>query len=70
LTKNEFAVKVFDKKRLFTSNYDAKALLRELRILRLINHDSLLKFHEIYESNNHIYIVQEFLKGEKLSDLM
>ncbi|CAD8058156.1 unnamed protein product [Paramecium sonneborni] len=69
VSKQEFAVKVFDKKRLLTNNYESKKFLKELKIIRQLEHSNLLCFYEVFESNNHIYLLEEYLKGEKLSQL-
>ncbi|CAD8143401.1 unnamed protein product [Paramecium octaurelia] len=67
VSKQEFAVKVFDKKRLLTNNYESKKFLKELKIIRQLEHPHLLHFYEVFESNNHIYMLEEYLKGQKLS---
>ncbi|CAD8060089.1 unnamed protein product [Paramecium sonneborni] len=70
VTKQEYAVKVFDKNRLLTNNYESKNFLKELKITRLLEHSHLLSCYEVFESNNHIYLLQEYLKGEKLSQII
>ncbi|CAD8055856.1 unnamed protein product [Paramecium sonneborni] len=68
--RQEYAVKVFDKKRLLINQFEAKKFLKELKIMRCLDNSNLLKFYEIYESNNHIYIILELLRGEKLSSIV
>ncbi|CAD8057188.1 unnamed protein product [Paramecium sonneborni] len=68
--RQEYAVKVFDKKRLLINNFEAKKFMKELKIIRCLDNHNLLKFQEIYESNNHIYVILELLRGEKLSSIV
>lgn len=67
MTKKEYAVKVFDKKRLLINKFEAKKFLKELKIIRCLNNQNLLKLYEVYESNNHIYLILELFTGEKLA---
>ncbi|CAK69356.1 unnamed protein product (macronuclear) [Paramecium tetraurelia] len=69
LTKYEYAVKVFDKKRLLINKFEAKKFLKELKIIRCLDNQNLLKIYEVYESNNHIYLILELFKGEKLATI-
>ena len=38
-----------------------------MQILKLINHDNLIKFNEIYESNEIIFLITNYLSGGDLS---
>ncbi|CAD8141378.1 unnamed protein product [Paramecium octaurelia] len=66
-SRQEFAVKIYDKKRLLTNNYESKKFLKELKIIRQLEHPNLLHFYEVFESNNHIYLLEDYLKGQQLS---
>lgn len=69
MTKKEYAVKVFDKKRLLINKFEAKKFLKELKIIRCLDNQNLLKLYEVYESNNHIYLILELFAGEKLDSI-
>lgn len=56
-TNEEFAVKVFNKKWLNNNLGEKKSVLNEIKIMRNVNHPKILKFIELYEGENHIYLV-------------
>lgn len=41
-------------------------LLRELEILKTLDHPNVIKFHEIYEDQQYFFIVQEYCSGGEL----
>ncbi|CAD8145590.1 unnamed protein product [Paramecium octaurelia] len=60
----EFAVKVFDKSIL--KSQDRRALLKEIELLRLMNHKNVVTIQETYENDQYIYLVQELYQGGEL----
>ena len=40
--------------------------LRELNILKTLDHPNIIKFNEIYEDELYFYIVQEYCEGGEL----
>lgn len=40
--------------------------MRELEILRMINHARVILLHEVYESKDHVNLVFDFLRGGDL----
>lgn len=59
-------MKIFDKK-----NSDPKHLklfLKEIELLKYLNHPYIVNFYEVYENRNEMFIVQEMLRGGELSD--
>lgn len=44
------------------------SLYNEIQILRKLDHPNIIKLHEVYETGNHIYMVQTYLKGGDLFD--
>lgn len=53
----KFAVKVFNKNQLNENKNEKKSLLNEIRIMRSVNNPKILKLVELYEGENHIYLV-------------
>lgn len=41
-------------------------MVREIELLRLLNHPGIVKLYEVYESNSHIYLIMEYIKGGDL----
>ncbi|CAD8170451.1 unnamed protein product [Paramecium octaurelia] len=64
--KLQFAVKVFEKSKMINTETDRLALLKEISILRKLNYKGLIKLHEVYEDETHIYLVQDYLQGGEL----
>ncbi|CAD8067714.1 unnamed protein product [Paramecium primaurelia] len=62
--RKEFAVKVFDKQIL--KSQDRPALLKEIELLRLMNHKNVVTIQETYENDQYIYLVQELYQGGEL----
>ncbi|CAD8153251.1 unnamed protein product [Paramecium pentaurelia] len=62
--RKELAVKVFDKTILQCK--DKLALLKEIELLRLMNHKNVVSIQEIYENDYYIYLVQELYQGGEL----
>jgi serine/threonine-protein kinase ULK4 len=57
------AVKCVDKA------YKAK-VTNEVRILNMMDHPNILKFHNWYETNNHYWIIVEYCSGGDLMNLL
>lgn len=52
------AVKVIDK-RIFTSSFNLKNLHSEIDIMKRVNHKNIVKLHDVFQTNNNMYIVTE-----------
>jgi len=62
------AVKTFDKAALLKQDKAKASLISEINIMRRLDHESIIKLHDVYESENHVYLVQEVLHGGELFD--
>lgn len=49
-----------------TKVFDIKLLLREINILKSIDHPNIIKFYEFFEEESEIHIVMEFCSGGEL----
>lgn len=70
-TKQERAVKIFEKKSLLENKRVSKnrqAILNEINIMRQVDHPNIIRLYEIYEGSFHIYLVMDLLKGGELYD--
>lgn len=63
-----FAAKIFEKTEVSKSDKLRKALLSELKIMRMVDHPYILKMHQVYEGDQHIYIVFDIMYGRELFD--
>ena len=42
--------------------------MRELAIMRKLNHHGVLKLYEVYEDDGHIFFVMDYLEGGELQN--
>ncbi|CAD8141236.1 unnamed protein product [Paramecium octaurelia] len=61
-----YAVKVFEKNKMRSSEIDKQALLKEISIMRKLNHNGVIKLHEVFEDEINIYFVLDYLEGGEL----
>jgi len=47
---------------------DIKLLLREVQIMRKLDHPNILKLYEVYESDEEFFLVMELVTGKELFD--
>jgi len=57
----EVAVKIVKKKEL--SLKDMELLKREIEVLKVCQHPNIIRFYDVFENSDFIYIVMEYLKG-------
>ena len=62
-TGEQYAVKAFSKEHLEAQSKGKQALQVELSLLRELDHPNVIKFYEIHESVNSLYLVMEVLHG-------
>ncbi|CAK59617.1 unnamed protein product (macronuclear) [Paramecium tetraurelia] len=67
VSKQEFAVKIFDKT---SSKFDLTCIKQELHILRQMDHPNTSHIIEAYESSKYLYLIQEFYKYGSLYDYL
>jgi len=66
-TGGEAAVKVMAKKSLKKKD-DIKLLMREVELLKSLDHPNIMKIFEFFEDDNHFYVVGEVYRGGELFD--
>ncbi len=44
--------------------------MNEIRILRKLDHPNIVKLHEVYEIDDEVCLVLEYIKGERLFDVI
>ncbi|CAD8070270.1 unnamed protein product [Paramecium sonneborni] len=62
---NDYAVKILKKSSLI-DEADLVALFKEIKVLRIVQTEFCVKFYEIFENSENIYIVMELLIGKDL----
>ncbi|CAD8076130.1 unnamed protein product [Paramecium sonneborni] len=69
ITQQDFAVKVFDKKAI-CKYQDYQLIIKELQIIRNLNHPGIIKFFETYENDDHIFLIYEMVEQGELYALI
>jgi len=64
----DYAVKTFAKDLLISVDKAKPSLINEINVMRKLEHESVIRLFNIYESDNHIYLVLELLNGGELFD--
>ena len=67
-TKEKFAVKVIKKN--VTEVRSLTLIQRELDILRVVNHTNVVRLHDLFDSNEKLYFVLEYMSGGPLYDVL
>ena len=53
-----FAVKAFSKQNTFAAKNGKESLINELAVMRVLDHQNILRLESVYESENSIYVVE------------
>ena len=67
-TKKLYAIKTLKKSEVRKSNRSTNHVLTEIDILRDMSHPNIIKLHSVFESNNSIHLILEYLEGGELFD--
>lgn len=59
-----FAVKVFNKGLIMNDMTEIKCLLYEIKMMREMKNERILKLHEIYEGENFVYCLTDLYLGD------
>ena len=61
------AVKILEKSRI-KDKADKERVVREIKILKRVNHPAFVKLYEIIENPERIYLIMEYAEGGELFD--
>ena len=61
------AVKAFSKEKQFSGDKGRESLENEVKLMRRVNHSSIMKLEGVYETENSIYVILEYLEGTQLN---
>ena len=67
ITQEKFAMKIYEKK-ILNDNIKKKCILREIEILKKINHPNIVKLYDTIISDKNILLIQELVNGISLRD--
>ncbi|CAD8098705.1 unnamed protein product [Paramecium primaurelia] len=66
----QMAIKAFSKQAAYAEDHGKEAIVNELTIMRKLNNHHLMRMHEIFETQNSLYVALELLEGGSLYDLI
>ena len=69
-TGEKFAAKVFAKEGQKLEYKGRESLENEIKTIKLLSHPNIIRFEGIYETDNLIYLVTEYLSGGTLVDFL
>ncbi|XP_051889953.1 serine/threonine-protein kinase 33-like [Pristis pectinata] len=67
-TDTKRAIKILNKEK--AGSYAVKMLEREIAILKMVNHEHVIKLEEVYETTKKVYLVIEFCKLGELKRIL
>ncbi|XP_075049358.1 MAP/microtubule affinity-regulating kinase 3 isoform X6 [Mixophyes fleayi] len=68
LTGREVAIKIIDKTQLNPTSL--QKLLREVRIMKILNHPNIVKLFEVIETEKTLYLIMEYASGGEVFDYL
>ncbi|CAD8058140.1 unnamed protein product [Paramecium sonneborni] len=66
---SEYAIKCFRKAKL-NESIDRLAIIKEISIMKKIQHESIIRLYEVFEGDEFLFLVIEYLKGGELHKYM
>lgn len=64
------ALKIYPKEKFTEEPVNKLSLVREIEILKSLNHPNIISLKKIYETSNHIYLVFEYIQGIDLEKMI
>ena len=65
LTGERVAIKILEKSKI-TNESDFNKIIREIQVLKLLEHQHIVKLLEVLDTANHIFIITEFVENGEL----
>ena len=69
-TGDKVAIKIIEKIYLLENMEDLLLIKRQIEILKLIKHRNILTLYEIFESNDFIFLIMEYIPGKNLCEMI
>ena len=66
LTGEKVAVKILDRQKIKES--DKKRIEREIKILKIMHHNNIVRLYDVINTSTTIYLVMEYIDGKELFD--
>ena len=69
-TGDKVAIKIIEKIYLLENMEDLLLIKRQIEILKLIKHRNILTLYEIFESNDFIFLIMEYIPGKNICEMI
>ncbi|KAJ5067088.1 serine/threonine-protein kinase brsk2 [Anaeramoeba ignava] len=69
-TEKQVAIKIMPKQLIFETEKARINAQKEIAVLKLLNHPSVLKVFDVFESDDYLFIVMEYMPGGELFDYL
>ena len=67
-TGEKVAIKIMDKEQILSDELNKERVLNEIKILKIVRHNNIIKLYEVMETPQNIYLVMEYCDGGELFD--
>ena len=67
ITKEKVAIKILEKSKIIEKD-DLERIFREMKIIKQLNHQNIVKVYEIFENNEYYFIIMDYCEGGELFD--
>lgn len=64
---NRFAVKAFSKETAYSQKNGKESVINEIEIMKVCDHNNVIRLYEIFETDNSLYIILDYLSGGPMS---
>jgi serine/threonine protein kinase len=68
MTRYPVAIKIISKKMILSQSSHSDVALNEVKILRAVDHPSVIRMEDVVETDTHLYIILELAVGGELFD--
>lgn len=64
------AVKAFSKEKQYSGDKGRESLENEIQLMRRLNHSNIMRLEGVYETENSVYVILEYLEGMQLNEML
>ena len=67
ITKEKVAIKILEKSKIIEKD-DLERIFREMKIIKQLNHENIVKVYDVFENNEYYFIIMDYCEGGELFD--
>ena len=65
ITKEKVAIKILEKSKIIEKD-DLERIFREMKIIKQLNHENIVKVYDVFENNEYYFIIMDYCEGGEL----